>query len=141
MYCYEYPRAAITADIIVLNKQKTHILLIKRKNEPFKNKWAFPGGFMDMNETIEQTAKRELQEETSINCNEYKQFRVYSEVNRDPRHRTLTVCFYCFVDNAATNAEAGDDASEIQWFKLNNLPELAFDHNTILNDFINEKLF
>ncbi len=141
MYCYKYPRAALTADIIVAKQSiiNTKILLIKRKNNPYKDMWAIPGGFMDMNETIEETAHRELAEETNIKIDKLHQMHVFSKTDRDPRHRTVTVCFYGFVDEK-TQAKSGDDAKEAEWFDVNNLPELAFDHFEILEYFKNNIL-
>ena len=135
MFEYEYPRAAITADIIVFIKETAVIklLLIKRGREPFKNTWALPGGFMDMDETIEKTAIRELKEETSLKNIELKQLYTFSEINRDPRHRTVSVVFYGFTDKNNCNAVGGDDASEAAWFNITDLPKLAFDHKKIID--------
>ncbi|OFX62122.1 MAG: NUDIX hydrolase [Bacteroidetes bacterium GWA2_30_7] len=136
-YTYEYPRPALTADCIILNKRQNSfkILLIKRKHEPFKDFWAFPGGFMEMDETIENSAKRELLEETGLKIENLKQFKTYSSVNRDPRGRVISVVFYGFSDKTQT-AKANDDAAEVKWFDVNDLPKLAFDHEVILKEFI-----
>ncbi len=141
MYNYEYPRAAITADIIVFLKEKESykILLIKRAREPFKNTWALPGGFMDIDETIETTATRELEEETTLKNIELKQLYTFSKVNRDPRHRTVSVVFYGFTDKNNCNIIGSDDASDAKWYNISNLPKLAFDHKNIIN-FAIEKL-
>jgi len=90
MYSYKYPRAALTVDAIVRvkNEGSTHILLVERGKDPFKNKWALPGGFLEIGETLEQACIRELQEETGLNVQHMEQFRAYDAINRDPRHRT-----------------------------------------------------
>lgn len=134
MYNYEYARAALTADIIVFLKeqQSTRILLIKRANTPYKNMWALPGGFMDMNESIETTATRELYEETSLKNIELTQLYTFSEIKRDPRHRTVSVVFYGFTNKNNSKAISGDDAAEVRWFNIDDLPELAFDHTKII---------
>jgi 8-oxo-dGTP diphosphatase len=133
MFTYSYPRPAVTVDAILVSPQNS-VLLIERGREPFKGKWALPGGFIDMDEELEIACKRELEEETGIRVGELKQFRAYGGVNRDPRHRTISVLFYTFTDNELI-AYAGDDAAKAQWFPLNQLPELAFDHRQILEEF------
>ncbi|OFX24789.1 MAG: NUDIX hydrolase [Bacteroidetes bacterium GWA2_31_9] len=135
-FTYEYPRPALTADCIILHKlgKSFELLLIKRKHEPFENHWALPGGFMDMDETIENAASRELLEETGLIIENLKQFKTYSSINRDPRGRTVSVIFYGFVDENQL-PKAGDDATEVKWFNINDLPKLAFDHETIINEF------
>ncbi|MCF6365974.1 MAG: NUDIX hydrolase [Bacteroidales bacterium] len=134
-YCYEYPRPALTVDCIILNEeeQETKILLIKRKHEPFKNTWAFPGGFVDIDETTENAAKRELKEETGIIADNLIQINTFSDVDRDPRERTVSVVFYSKIRNNKIKTTAGDDAKEVSWFSLSNLPDLAFDHKMILD--------
>ena len=137
---YKYPRPALTVDAIVFRKtSKTEVLLIQRGNEPFKNLWAFPGGFVDMDETVEQAAVRELFEETGIKGIELKQFYTFSAINRDPRHRTVSVVFVGFTEKNI-EPKAGDDAKNAKWFELDNLPELAFDHAEILEKFRDEFL-
>lgn len=136
MYSYPYPRPAVTVDTILISPNKS-ILLIERGREPFKGKWALPGGFIDMNEELETACQRELEEETGIRIKEIKQFRTYGNVNRDPRHRTISVVFFAFADDEL-NARAGDDAAKAQWFPLSQLPEMAFDHEPILREFIAE---
>lgn len=136
MYSYEYPRAAMTVDSIVYVKEegKTFLLLIQRGNEPYKNKWAFPGGFLDMDETLEQAAIRELNEETGLIVPAMKQFRAYDAIDRDPRHRTISVVFTAELDEKK-EVKGGDDAAQAKWFPIDELPELAFDHAEIISDF------
>jgi len=131
-YTYKYPRPALTVDAIVFN-DNSEILLIQRSSKPFKDLWAFPGGFVNEDETVETAVCRELEEETGINDVELKQFHTYSEPDRDPRHRTVTVAFVGKVLNSVKPV-AGDDAKNAQWFKISQLPPLAFDHSQILND-------
>ncbi|HBF87962.1 MAG TPA: NUDIX hydrolase [Bacteroidales bacterium] len=134
-YSYEYPRPAVTVDcIIIRNTLKPEILLIKRKFEPFKDSWALPGGFVDSNETLEQAAIRELEEETNITDIDLLQMHAFSELNRDPRGQTISIVFYGFTHSSHV-AVANDDAKEVNWFLLNKLPELAFDHAEIINRF------
>ena len=133
-YCYEYPRPAVSADIAVFafDQSNIYLLLIKRGNEPFKGKWALPGGFLEMDETIENCAERELFEETTINNASLEQLYTFSSVNRDPRGRVLTVAFWSLIDKNLAGISAGDDAVQAEWYLLNELPELAFDHAKIL---------
>lgn len=137
---YKYPRPALTVDAIVFRKSlKLEVLLIERGAEPFKNMWAFPGGFVDMDETVEKAAERELFEETGLTGIELKQFHTFSAINRDPRHRTVSVVFVGFTE-LNIEPKAGDDAKNAKWFDLNNLPNLAFDHAEILKKIKNEVL-
>jgi 8-oxo-dGTP diphosphatase len=132
-YTYNYPRPMLTADCVVVN-DRNEILLVQRGNEPFKGCWALPGGFMEMDETLEHTAVRELEEETSLKVDEQdiRLIGVYSTPDRDPRGRTITAAFALHVEKA--NAAAGDDAAEVRWWPLNELPQLAFDHTQIVAD-------
>ncbi|MBR6439552.1 MAG: NUDIX hydrolase [Bacteroidales bacterium] len=133
-YIYEYPRPAVTADCVVITKEKEpKVLLIQRGNEPFKGQWAFPGGFMNMDETTEQCAIRELEEETGLKVTKIKQIGAYSKVDRDPRGRTVTVAYLVVIDKAEA-VKGGDDAAKAQWFPISNLPKLAFDHEEIIKD-------
>jgi 8-oxo-dGTP diphosphatase len=138
MYTYQYPRPAVTVDAILISKQQS-VLLIERGREPFKGKWALPGGFIEMDESLEVACLRELEEETGIRVGELKQFKAYGAVDRDPRHRTISVLFYAFTDEELI-ACAGDDAAKAKWFPINELPELAFDHHLILEEFKKEIL-
>ena len=136
MFTYQYPRAAITTDAIVFVKEieGTFVLLIERGQEPFKNKWALPGGFINMNELLEKACKRELLEETGLVVEKMIQFKTYDAVDRDPRHRTISVIFYTELDKTQ-KVLGGDDADRADWFPVSELPDLAFDHEQILTEF------
>lgn len=133
-YCYEYPRPAVTADTVLFGTKNNqlYVLLIERGSEPFKGMWAFPGGFIDEDETIEECALRELKEETGLEDILLEQFYTFSEPGRDPRGRTISVGFFAFINIEDYHPMAGDDAAKIQWFPVNALPELAFDHENVL---------
>ena len=133
MFTYSYPRPAVTVDAILISPEKS-VLLIERGREPYKGKWALPGGFIEMDEELEAACRRELLEETGIGVGELKQFKAFGGVNRDPRHRTISVIFYAFTDEEWA-AKAGDDAAKARWFPISQLPELAFDHQMILDEF------
>lgn len=135
-YCYRYPHASITADCVIFgfNGKALKILLIERGNEPYLGYWALPGGFMRMDETIEQTAARELKEETNLSNVFLDQFKVYSKVDRDPRERVVTVAFIALVKPDDYNVIAGDDAANAVWFDDDMLPPLAFDHSEIISE-------
>ncbi|WP_455076364.1 NUDIX domain-containing protein [Prevotella koreensis] len=134
MYTYKYPHPAVTADCIVFacQNEKTQVLLIKRGSEPCKDMWALPGGFMNIDESVEEAAIRELKEETGIDVKEVTQVGAYSKVDRDPRERVITIAFYTVIDNPV-KAVGQDDAKQAEWFTLDNLPTLAFDHSEILS--------
>jgi 8-oxo-dGTP diphosphatase len=133
-YCYDYPRPAVTADIIILKtvNNQHFVLFIERKYPPFEGMWALPGGFLNMEETLEEAALRELHEETGITGIKLEQFHTFSNVNRDPRHRTITTVFIGYAENDIPAPEAGDDAAKAQWFALKELPPLAFDHGLVM---------
>jgi len=133
-HTYNYPRPALTVDCLILHQENDdfQILLIQRKNEPFKNHWALPGGFVDENETVENAALRELKEETNVENIEANLVGVFSEKGRDPRGWTVSVAFYGIVDKSKYQAQAGDDARNIAWFSVKELPDLAFDHDKII---------
>lgn len=125
----------VTVDTVIFKKSgdSYSILFIKRKNEPFKDLWALPGGFVDENEDLETAAKRELLEETNINVEQLEQLGAYGKPFRDPRQHTVTIVYAGYVSEDI-QAIAADDAKEAEWFLINNLPELAFDHNEIVKD-------
>lgn len=135
-YTYRYPRPAVTADCIVITRDADpKVLLIQRDNEPYRGYWAFPGGFMDMDETTEQCAVREMMEETGLDVSELKQIGCYSKVDRDPRGRTITVA-YLVVIASPVPVRGQDDAAKAEWFSLSAIPKLAFDHDEIISDAI-----
>lgn len=133
-YCYAYPRPAVTADIVLFKKSDDRywVLLVKRKNAPFEGMWALPGGFMNMDETLEDAALRELSEETGIKGVQLEQYHTFSNINRDPRHRTVTTVFIGFADPKTPQPVAGDDAAQVYWFPMDELPPLAFDHELVM---------
>ena len=133
-FTYKYPRPALTADCVVITKgEMPEVLLIQRGDEPYKGQWAFPGGFMEMDETMEECAIRELKEETGLELSELHQIGVYSKVDRDPRGRTVTVAYLAVVDSTIA-VEGQDDAAKAEWWPLTTPPPLAFDHEDILKD-------
>ena len=140
-YCYEYPRPAVTTDAIVVAKENNQafVLLIQRGIAPYKNHWALPGGFVEMDEELEAACARELKEETGITGIQLQQLGAFGAVNRDPRGRTISIVFWSLI-TSKTEAKGGDDAQNVKWFNLNVLPPLAFDHQKIIQQFIDEKL-
>ena len=131
-YTYDYPRPAVTADCVVFSNDSDglSVLLIERANEPFKGCWAFLGGFMEMDEDAEDCAKRELKEETGMEVRSLEYLGTFSEVNRDPRGRTITIAYYAVVEKS--DVIGADDASQARWFPIDSIPSLAFDHEEIL---------
>ena len=135
-YTYKYPRPAVTADCIVITKEENaKVLLIQRGDEPYKGTWAFPGGFMNMDETTEQCAIRELEEETGLKVKDVHQIGAYSKVDRDPRGRTITVAYLAIIDKPIS-VVGQDDAAKAEWWPISALPQLAFDHDEIMADAI-----
>lgn len=135
MYTYNYPHPAVTADCLVFARtdEGMKLLLIQRKNEPCKGKWAFPGGFMDIDETTIDAARRELKEETGLVVSELHRVGFFDAVDRDPRERIITVAYYTILDKPA-EVSGLDDAAQAKWFPLTELPDLAFDHKEILQE-------
>ncbi len=134
-YIYDWPRPMVTVDAAVFTHcgGKTRVLLIKRGNEPFKGKWAVPGGFVNMDEELEDAVVRELAEETGLTGVSLEQMRTYGTLGRDPRGRMITIVFMGIAKEDQTTIKAGDDAAEAKWFDIEELPEdLAFDHNEVL---------
>lgn len=131
----DYKNPKITADGAVLTEDK--ILLIKRKNNPYKHKWALPGGFVEYGERVENAVVREVLEETGLNTIVKEIIGVYSDPNRDPRGHTITIVYLLDIKNG--ELKSGDDAADARFFSLDNLPELAFDHDKIINDIIRRK--
>src|SRR6516165_5977041 len=132
-YVYDYPRPAVTVDIAVVSREKRpRVLLVRRKHEPFAGKWALPGGFIEMDEPLEESARRELREETGIRTKKLWQIAVYGDPGRDPRGRTISVVYMARVDPQKVNPIAADDAADVGWYPTDALPPLAFDHQAIL---------
>lgn len=125
---------AITVDAIVFrgSKEKSEILFIKRKNDPFKGKWALPGGFVDEGENLPDAAARELLEETGVKPASFIQLAAFGKPGRDPRGHTISIAYIAFVEEN-TEALGSDDADEAKWFSVKKLPEMAFDHAEIVN--------
>lgn len=123
----------VTVDVMIIREfnLEQQLLLIKRKNEPFKNSWALPGGFVDENEDLEQAAIRELVEETQVEIKHLLQIGAFGKPKRDPRGHMVSVAYFGKIDSNII-AIAADDAKEINWFSVNELPKLAFDHLDII---------
>ena len=144
-YTYKYPHPSVMTDCVIFgfDGKDLNILLVERGLEPFKGSWALPGGFLKMDETVEECAKRELMEETNVSNVFLEQFHTFSAVDRDPRERVITVAFYALVKPSDYEVIGGDDAAQAEWFNQNELPPLAFDHEDVINmakDCLKEKL-
>jgi 8-oxo-dGTP diphosphatase len=131
-YTYPYPHPAVATDCVVFgfDGRGLKILLIRRGVEPYLGRWAFPGGFMRMEERAEDCARRELQEETGLDVQMLKQLGAFSDLHRDPRERVVSIAFYTLVQPSAV--VGGDDASHAEWFSIEDVPQLAFDHDYML---------
>jgi 8-oxo-dGTP diphosphatase len=132
-YCYAYPRPAVTVDVVIVTREKQpRVLLVRRKHDPFADMWAIPGGFVDMEESLETAARRELQEETGVTTGRLDQVGVFDAPGRDPRGRVISIAYLARVQPSRVKPRAGDDAAEVGWHPLHHLPPLAFDHAEIL---------
>ncbi len=133
-YTYEYPHPAVTTDIVIftIRQDELKILLIKRALQPYQGMWALPGGFVNLEESLEDGARRELAEETGIRDVYLEQLYSFGEPDRDPRERVITVAYYALVPSDEIDIQAGSDAEGVSWFGMQELPELAFDHAAIL---------
>lgn len=133
-YTYEYPRPAVTADVVVFTIRggELCVLLIRRGKAPFKGSWALPGGFVDQNEPLDRAAVRELEEETKLTGMVVEQLGAFGEPGRDPRGHTVSVAYYTFLP-AMRPVSAGDDASAVDWHAIRSLPKMAFDHGDIID--------
>ena len=131
-YHYKYPHPAVTTDCVIFgfDGEAVKVLLIERGGEPYRGCWAFPGGFLEMEESAEEGAKRELMEETGLATAFVKQFHAFTAPDRDPRERVLTIAFYSLV--RLSEVKGMDDAKEARWFALDEVPKLAFDHDEML---------
>lgn len=132
-YSYKHPHPAVTTDCVIFcfDKKDLNVLLVKRGVEPYKDSWAFPGGFLRMDESAEECALRELKEETNLTPVHIEQFHTFTKVDRDPRERVITIAYFALIKKS--DVIGGDDASEAQWFKVKDIPQLAFDHDFILS--------
>ncbi|WP_321396284.1 NUDIX hydrolase [Emcibacter sp.] len=133
-HSYDYPHPAVTVDIILFSfrNDTPHVLLVRRAQDPFKEKWALPGGFVDIDEDLEQAAMRELEEETGLTGIPLQQLHTFGAVNRDPRERVISVAYMAVAPAETPEICAGSDAAEAGWFPLTELPDLAFDHAEII---------
>ena len=133
-YSYEYPRAALTVDCVVfgLDDDDLKVLLIQRNLPPFEGRWALPGGFVRIDESLEESARRELREETGIENVYLEQLYTIGEIDRDPRERVVTVTYYALVKLTDHQVQAATDARNAAWFAVDDVPVLAFDHAKIL---------
>ncbi|MBN2548471.1 MAG: NUDIX hydrolase [Anaerolineales bacterium] len=135
MYSYEYPRPALTVDVVIfsLRESRLQVLLVQRAEPPFAGMWALPGGFVNMDETLEEAALREMEEETGLKQAYLEQLYTYGEIGRDPRGRVVSVAYYALIPaDARIRSEGGSDARQAGWFSAQALPALAFDHAEII---------
>jgi 8-oxo-dGTP diphosphatase len=134
IYCYEHERPAVTVDVAIFTilEGELKVLLIKRKNWPFEGMWAIPGGFIEMDESLEEAAARELEEETGVRDVYLEQLYTFGHPDRDPRTRVITVAYFALVSADQLQLHAASDAADVGWFPAYNPPPLAFDHDDIL---------
>ena len=133
MYTYQYPHPAVTTDCVIFGydiKDGLSVLLVERGLDPFKGRWAFPGGFLKMDEDADTGARRELKEETGLDTGSISQFGTFTDVDRDPRERVITIAYLALVRKE--DVKGGDDAVDARWFPVTSVPPLAFDHDRIL---------
>jgi 8-oxo-dGTP diphosphatase len=133
-YAYEFARPALTVDVVVfaLDEDELRVMLVERALAPFARRWALPGGFVRVSETLEDAARRELHEESGLKDIYLEQLYTFGEIDRDPRERVVTVAYYALVNLAGHAVQASTDARNAAWFPVNDLPDLAFDHDNIL---------
>jgi len=133
-HTYEYPRGALTVDCVVfgLDEQELKVMLIQRGLAPFEGKWALPGGFVRVDETLEEAARRELAEETGLSDIFLEQLYTFGAVDRDPRERVVSIAYYALVNLSDHKVHAATDARDAAWFGVHDMPSLAFDHAGIL---------
>ena len=133
-YVYDWPRPMVTVDAAVFAffEGKAWLLLIQRKHEPFRDCWALPGGFVEMDEDLPKAAARELAEETGLTDIPLEQLHTFGRPGRDPRGRAITVVYFGIAGQGQQRPRAADDAAEAQWFDIDNLPRMAFDHDEIV---------
>ena len=131
LFTYKYPHPAVTTDCVVFGFDgvRLNVLLIERGNDPFKGSWAFPGGFLNIDEDAPDGARRELLEETGLTVTNVEQLGAFATPDRDPRERVISIAYFTLV--RTSDVVGGDDAAQARWFPINRLPELAFDHQQI----------
>jgi len=134
-YRYNYPHPAVTTDVVIftIRAQQLELLLIRRGSEPFKDSWALPGGFVGINEDLKDCALRELEEETGVAGVYLEQLYTFGTPDRDPRERVISVAYYALISSDLINIRAASDAKEVVWWRVDNLPPLAFDHAIIVD--------
>src|SRR5437667_1201848 len=134
MFSYKYPRAALTVDCVVFgfDEGELKVLLIERGLEPFKGRWALPGGFVRVEETLDEAARRELQEEAGLSKVFLEQLYTFGAIDRDPRERVVSVAYYALVKLSDHRVKAATDAASAAWYPVSHTPTLAFDHVDIL---------
>ena len=130
----DYPQPSVTVDIVIFTVQNRElkVLLIKRNLEPFKGEWAIPGGFVRIQESLDEAATRELREETGVKDVYLEQLYTFGKVKRDPRGRVVTIAYFALVNPESIKIQASTDAAEVTWFSVSKLPKLAFDHKEII---------
>src|SRR4029079_3068126 len=133
-YTYEFARPALTVDVVVfaLDEDDLRVMLIQRDLQPFEDQWALPGGFVRVDETLDEAARRELEEESGLKDIFLEQLYTFGDLDRDPRERVVTVAYYALVNLAGHEVQASTDARNAAWFPMSDLPRLAFDHQRIL---------
>ena len=139
-YIYDYPRPMVTVDAVIFaidhektGREQTKVLLIQRAHQPFQGMWALPGGFVEIDEELRDAAERELFEETGLTNVELTELGVFGKIGRDPRGRTITIAYQGIISiTEGKKAKAADDAARAEWFHIDRLPKLAFDHNEII---------
>jgi 8-oxo-dGTP diphosphatase len=131
---YKYPRPSVTTDCVIflLENSNLKVLLIKRGSDPFKGKYALPGGYLDIDEEPEQGALRELEEETGLKLKKLFQIGAFGKVDRDPRGRTISIAHFFLILESPKELAASSDADDLGWFSIKSIPDLAFDHYEII---------
>ena len=134
-YTYNYPHPAVTVDIVIftIRSDELKVLLIKRALSPFRGEWALPGGFVNLDESLDAAARRELEEETGVAGVYLEQLYTFGTPDRDPRERVITIAYYALIPSDRIVLQAATDAEGVSWFGMEELPELAFDHHEILS--------
>ncbi len=134
MYQYEYPHPAVTVDVVIftIRDRQLKLLLVKRAGEPYRGQWALPGGFVRLEEGLDEGASRELEEETGVSGVFLEQLYTFGRIDRDPRERVITVAYYALIPSDKIQIRAATDAEAVGWFGMDELPELAFDHAEIV---------